>query len=778
MRILAALTVLLIAGRVTPATELMPLVRSARSGPWSSAATWEGGTVPKAGARVQVQQGHAVVYDLHSDQPLRSVHVAGTLSFAPDKDTLLNVGLIKIQPGDDAREEGFDCEAHLTDIEPGKPRPALEVGRPDRPIEARHKATIRLVWFDGMDKQSCPAIVCCGGRMDFHGAPMNRTWLKLGATAKQGDDTVTCSEAVTDWRPGDRILVTATQLTPDGTRHRPGSRNRLAFTEERTIRTVSGPKIGLDQPLEFEHLGGGDYRAEIANLSRNVVVESADPAGIRGHTMYHRGSAGSISYAEFRHLGKEGVLGRYSLHYHLVGDTMRGSSVIGASIWDSGNRWLTIHGTNYLVVRDCVGYQSVGHGFYLEDGTEVYNVLDRNLAVQAFKGKPLPKQALPFDQNEGAGFWWANSLNTFTRNVSCENDRYGFRFEATQTSALKLTLPIRQPDGSTRKVDIRTLPFVRFEDNESHCEGLYGFNLGEGVNRVGPDARHPFIVRRTKLWMSHYAFRPQVPSLLVEDMKIYRAEYGVYHPNYDNHVYHNLYIGKTNTEPFNRGHDDDSVQYGVLTVDGLTFDTERSGSYMPLIQISDQNPTGKAASHFRNVKLIDWSGDKARALVNRGGGPRPKPTTELGVPVFLHDWFGPGRHAKVVSTKANDFRADGQNYREESLLTGDESRVAEVREVEFPKLLDLVDDLPPATVITAVVALPGGKVIVRGVASDNGVVTKVVVNGREAKALCPNFAQWETMLEGVPRGSLQITAHAEDAVGNVEKRPHVVHWTP
>ena len=100
--------------------------------------------------------------------------------------------------------------------------------------------------------------------------------------------------------------------------------------------------------------------------------------------MYHRGSAGSITYAEFRHLGKEGVLGQYSLHFHLVGDTMRGSSVVGASIWDSDNRWITIHGTNYLVVRDCVGYQSVGHGFFLEDGTEVNNVLDRNLAVQAY----------------------------------------------------------------------------------------------------------------------------------------------------------------------------------------------------------------------------------------------------------------------------------------------------------------------------------------------------------------------------------------------------------
>ena len=42
-----------------------------------------------------------------------------------------------------------------------------------------------------MDKESCPAIVCCGGRMDFHGAPLSRTWVKLGATAKKGDTTVT-----------------------------------------------------------------------------------------------------------------------------------------------------------------------------------------------------------------------------------------------------------------------------------------------------------------------------------------------------------------------------------------------------------------------------------------------------------------------------------------------------------------------------------------------------------------------------------------------------------
>ena len=77
-----------------------------------------------------------------------------------------------------------------------KARPALEVGTPDQPIDARHTALIRLTYVNGLDRQSCPAIVCCGGRMDFHGAPLSRTWVKLGAAVKKGDDTITLAEKV------------------------------------------------------------------------------------------------------------------------------------------------------------------------------------------------------------------------------------------------------------------------------------------------------------------------------------------------------------------------------------------------------------------------------------------------------------------------------------------------------------------------------------------------------------------------------------------------------
>jgi hypothetical protein len=496
---------------------------------------------------VQVRGGHVVTFDVRTEAPVRSVHVAGTLRFDPDKDTRLDVGLIKIQAGDDPGESGFDCEAHLAAEPPHGPRPALEVGTPDRPIRAGRLAWVRLAPVAGLDPEECPAIVCCGGRMDFHGSPMSRTWVKLGAKAARGSDTVTLAEPVQDWKPGDLVIVTATrrQNAPDG----PSVRDRPR-TEERTVHSVDGTRLKLDLPLDLDHEAEGEFRGEVANLSRNVVVESAEPdtPAARGHTMYHRHSLGSISYAEFRHLGKPGKLGKYTLHFHKVGDTMRGSSVVGASIWDSGNRWLTIHGTDYLVVRDCVGYQSLGHGFFLEDGTEVNNLLDRNLAVQACRAGPIPGQVFEADRNDGAGFWWVNSGNAFTRNVAVECDGYGFRYDPPSPPAADPVLSVRGPDGVRRPRDVRTVPFLRFSGNEAHTQRRYGVNLGgrdadgsSGPAPVGPDSRHPFAVRDLRVWDANWALTPAVPGVLIDGLRVFRSEYVLWHPRYDRHAYRGVF---------------------------------------------------------------------------------------------------------------------------------------------------------------------------------------------------------------------------------------------
>lgn len=768
-------------------------LKSIRSGAWSDSATWDAGRVPGEGERVLVSAGTRVGYDVESEAVIRLLQVAGELAFARDRNTALNVGLLKVQNSERCSENGFRCDLHAVTEEgepsaaPGGVMPALEVGTREEPIPAGFTARVRLHYLDGMSKDDAPAISACSARMDFHGATLSRTWVKLGSPVKPGDATVTLAEAVTGWRVGDEVIVTGSIHGEHLKTYREGEKNSAqAQTEERRIVKIDGAMLTLDRPLANEHFGTGDFRSEVANLSRNVIVESADPKGVRGHTIYHQFSSGGISYARFAHLGKEGVLGRYPIHFHLVEETMRGSGVLGAAIVDSHNRWITMHGAQYLVVRDCVGYRSVGHGFFMEDGSETLNLLDRNLGVQAFRGKALPRQVLGFDPNDGAAFWWSNGRNSLTRNVSCENDEYGFRYDSQKSGSFSAQLFVRSPDGTEEKVDIRTLPFYRFEGNEAHTEGLYGMvfagnNTGgdpiteakrfEQIDRTGPDTRHPHIARDLKIWQVHYGLRPQVPSVLLEHVRIDHATYGIYRPALENHVYRDLTISSVTSEPFNRGMDDASTQFGRLTVDGLTFTRFPHDGHIPLIQLSDNNPTGQAESHFRNVQTLERKDGSKRALVDRGGGTRPAPITEHGVPVYLHDYFGPGRTAKFASTSAADLMKDSTAWRKEPPLTGGESVVAEVVTVAFPQLLDPVDDLAPVTVITSA-TVRDGKLIVTGITHDNAEIETVTVNGQPARVLSSAAGVTDWQIETAP--SDKVVASGKDKSGNIERHGHEV----
>lgn len=736
-----------------------PFIVSARSGPWSQGATWVGGKVPGAGSRVRILEGHTVTYDVASDQVIRMIHVAGTLTFAHDKSTRLDVGLIRIQEGHDAGEDGFDCEAHMKAPSRHKARPALEIGTREKPIDAKHSALVRLVYIDGMNKETLPAIICCGGRWDMHGAAMNRTWVELGADAKIGATQVALAETVSGWNVGDRIIVTGSK---NGLHNNDGKLggDRVVQTEERKIVKIDGTTLTLDRPLAYFHRGAGEFRCEVANLSRNVVIESAN-LKMRGHTMYHKHSAGSLAYAEFRHLGKEGLLGKYPIHYHLVGDTMRGASVLGVSIVDSHNHWITIHGTDHLLVRDCVGYKSIGHGYFLEDGTEQYNILDRNLAVQAFAGKPLPKQALPFDKNEGAGFWFANARNTFTRNVSCENQRYGFFLEMSARRGFDTELPLRMPDGSVKKQDVRHVPTFRFEDNEVHSIGLAGVVIGEEGNRFRGDKRHPFIIRKLRVWHATYAFRPSADFLLAEDVKTFYTSYGIKAPSLDHQVFRNI------------------------TLTGASATIIGARSY--------KLPAGEsrvARATFENVSIIDSPGNMGfpstpnipievhfKNLTVKNSGPRgiigynPKYTQPHNALYYFHDYPKQGNVALVAHLDVAG-KDTAKDFQKASFLRDEKLRTAEVKGVAFPAdILDPVDDLAPATIITSV-ERRAGKLLVRGVTHDNGAIRDVGVNGIEAKLRLAQagLADWEALVD-VPSDGL-LNARATDQAGNTETPGH------
>ena len=756
---------------------------TAQSGLWSDAQTWEKGRTPQAGDFVQVRTGHTVTYDVDSNAAIRMVHVAGTLTFSREKSTLLDVGLIKIEPGETSTEDGFDCHEELPAFTEGASIPVLEIGTLSAPIPAGIEATIRLRHFKGTSTETLPAIVACGGRWDVHGAPLKRTWVKLATPAKVDDTQVTLEEQMRDWRSGDRIIITSGEAQGPEAGHtfqkRPPARQKPVGTEERTIAALNsehlkGTVLQLNRPLDHPHCCEDLLRCEVANLSRNVVIESAEPAGVRGHTMYHHSSSGGISYAEFRHLGKEGVLGKYAIHFHLVGDTMRGSGVTGASIWDSHNRWITVHGTDYLLIRDCVGYQSRGHGYFLEDATEQWNVFDRNLAVQAFSNTPLPKQVLPYDPNDGAGFWWANGRNTFTRNVACENDRYGFHFQITKSPGFDPVLRVRESDGTIAARDVRTIPLFRFEDNESHGDGLFGFRFGDEVQgAVHGDREHPFIVRNLRVWAAHYAIRPNVQFFLLDGLRVKNAAFGIYHPNYDTHVYRQIAFDRITQEPLNGGHDEDSLPFGNFTFDGLALancQLDRD----PLIQLTGIGPAAGLSGHFRGVS-INNSKSSSNSVVDFGGGPRTN-KTEHPVSYYFHDSPAAGTVTRVGSSKIPAIKGDNA-FQSSAGWTGPEALAAVANDVAFPELLQPVDDLPPATLINQI-RVVGNQRIVSGVSHDNGEVALVTVNGERARIIAQQagIADWTITLDAPANG--HWSAHAQDRDGNRERMPHELTTAP
>ena len=112
--------------------------------------------------------------------------------------------------------------------------------------------------------------------------------------------------------------------------------------------------------------------------------------------------------------------------------------MIGASIWDSDNRWITIHGTNTLVVRDCVGYRSAGPWFFHRgrDGGREHS--GSKPGGSGIRGKAAARPGFSHGPQRGAGFWWANSGNAFMGNVAVECDEYGFRFDAPEAPGVEL----------------------------------------------------------------------------------------------------------------------------------------------------------------------------------------------------------------------------------------------------------------------------------------------------------------------------------------------------
>ena len=198
----------------------------------------------------------------------------------------------------------------------------------------------------------------------------------------------------------------------------------------------------------------------------------------------------------------------------------------------------------------------------------------------------------------------------------------------------------------------------RFEDNESHSDGLYSFQLRRrpATRRVHGDRHHPFIARNLLAWETHYVLRPNLQFFLLDGLDVYNGVYGVYHPDYDAHVYRDIHFDNVVSEPINRGHDDDSIQYGSFTYENLTLENCRIGRD-PLIQLACTSPQPGQPGHFRNVTIKNSRSHDAN-VVDLGGGPR-NPKLEYGVAYYFHDHVRRGKDDEGREHAFPDLMNDG-----------------------------------------------------------------------------------------------------------------------
>ena len=170
-------------------------IRSVKSGDWSDRRPGSRHACRRPATACWSPATRAWCMTSKRREVMRLMQVVGTLSFARDRDTELNVGVLKVQNSDACSESGFACDFCGVNAA-GEPQAAAR--RPTAGLGSRHargadsrrssRPRIRLHYLEGMDKDDAPAIVCCSARMELHGAPLSRTWVKLGADAEAGDD--------------------------------------------------------------------------------------------------------------------------------------------------------------------------------------------------------------------------------------------------------------------------------------------------------------------------------------------------------------------------------------------------------------------------------------------------------------------------------------------------------------------------------------------------------------------------------------------------------------
>lgn len=462
-----------------------PTVTSVASGAWSSPTTWSTRRVPGTNDKVLIANGHAITYDVASDAKLQCIELRGRLSFRTDANTRMKIVNLMVMEGG-----------------------TLEVGTPDRPVAPGVTADI-VIAEQAPDPAVDPAQVGTGieglGRIRMSGAVKTPTFARLAKEPHAGDRTLTLAEPAASWKAGDRIVIPDTRQLRENER----GTNYRAEDEKLEIASVNGAEVTLSAPLKFDHKGARDgagtleFLPHVGNLSRNVIVRSEAPDGVRGHMIFMERADVDLRYVEVREMGRTrmGVLdstefaadgqvshfgtnqiGRYAIHFHhYFGPkttpangyqfTLIGDSVDGAPKWG-----ITVHNSHYGLVQDNIVYNTKGAGIVTEDGTESFNVFEHNFSMRSEgSGEFAPRSgyggAAPDPGGEGAGFWFRGPNNYIRNNVAANGDVFGFGLAPGALGNIRIPAfkgADMTDQAETRPIDTTDAQVLEFANNEAY----------------------------------------------------------------------------------------------------------------------------------------------------------------------------------------------------------------------------------------------------------------------------------------------------------------------
>ncbi|EAR87205.2 IPT/TIG domain protein (macronuclear) [Tetrahymena thermophila SB210] len=467
---------------------------------WSSASTWGNDFAPIAGDIVYVNNGKSLIVDVPYVGILNTIVIQNAnLIFANNMNIHLETNSILVQSGN------------------------VVIGTQSSPVTGN----VRITLYGQQSDKQFPTVGNKGlsiynGSIDIQGQTRAVTWTELSATANVGETSIQVfmNDPAFDWQIGEEIVIASTDYV-DGHSERRIITNISKNADGKTV------TISFVQPLLVQHVSvtGESYksgqflvnmRAEVGLLTRNVVFEG-DQSSIAtrygAHLMLHGSQTSArIRYAEFRYTGQPAIIGRYPIHFHMVGD-VSGSVVEGNAIHDSFARAVTIHATHYLHVKNNVAFNNAGHNIFLEDGIETNNLIEYNLILGTIQVWSM----LQSDITPGS-YWITNPLNYVSNNRAAGGDFYGFWYEIKE-----------HPDGPSARNDIcpQGMGLGLFTNNVAHSYDRFGLrifvmtNLQYPCNPYRDDTQpNPFVNNTsfTITWSNFVAYRNNEDGVLAEEV--------------------------------------------------------------------------------------------------------------------------------------------------------------------------------------------------------------------------------------------------------------------